>query len=116
MPSEYCQWHDVLSGFELQQVLVVEQLLELRTCLTVAEKALLWQALRIGLEAIKVLGASMMYTENVQKSLSGRNEAIAGCKMRSNGWDEKALKLGDFGICALSQKDSSCHGCNCVHL
>lgn len=46
--------------------LVVEQLLELRTCLTVAEKALLWQAPRIGLEAIMVLEASMMYTEKVQ--------------------------------------------------
>lgn len=69
---------------------------ELLTCLTVAEKALLWPAPRSDLEAIMVLEASMMYTEKVQQILSERNEAIAGCEMRSNGWDEKALELGHF--------------------
>ena len=39
------------------------ELLELHTCLTVAEKALLWQAPRIGLEANMVLEASIMYTD-----------------------------------------------------
>ena len=36
------------------------ELLELHTCLTVAEKALLWQAPRIGLEAKMVLEASII--------------------------------------------------------
>ncbi len=51
----------------MQQLAVVQQeedeeeeLLEIRTCLTVAEKALLWQAAKIGLEASMVLEASMM--------------------------------------------------------
>ena len=39
------------------------ELLELHTCLTVAEKALFWQAPRIGLEAKMVLEASIMYTD-----------------------------------------------------
>lgn len=52
---------DKLSRIELQQLVPVE-LLELRTCLTVAEKALLWQAPRIGLEANRVLEAIMIYT------------------------------------------------------
>ena len=39
------------------------ELLELHTCLTVAEKALLWQAPRIGLEANMVLEASIMYKD-----------------------------------------------------
>ena len=39
------------------------ELLELHTCLTVAEKALRWQAPRIGLEAKRVLEASIMYTK-----------------------------------------------------
>ena len=56
MPDKHCQHED-----ELQQLELVE-LLELRTCLTVAEKALLWQAPRIGLEASMVLEASMIYT------------------------------------------------------
>ena len=43
----------------MQQLVLVE-LLELRTCLTVAEKALLWQAPRRGLEARMVLEASIM--------------------------------------------------------
>ena len=42
---------------------VVTELLELHTCLTVAEKALLWQAPRIGLEAKMDLEASIMYTD-----------------------------------------------------
>ena len=42
---------------------MVMELLELHTCLTVAEKALLWQAPRIGLEANMVLEASIMYTD-----------------------------------------------------
>ena len=37
--------------------------LELHTCLTVAEKALLWQGPRIGLEAKMVLEASIMYQD-----------------------------------------------------
>ena len=63
MPERYCQCRDELSRVELQQ-------LELRTCLTVAEKALLWQAPRIGLEASRVLEASIMYTGNVELRLS----------------------------------------------
>ena len=63
-------------GFELQQLELVE-LLERRTCLTVAEKALLWQAPRIGLEASMVFEAIMMYTGNVELRLSGGVEAIA---------------------------------------
>ena len=39
------------------------ELLELHTCLTVAEKALLWQAPRIGLEAKMDLEASIMYRD-----------------------------------------------------
>ena len=105
MPGKYCQWHDELSGFELQQLLVVE-LLELRTCLTVAEKALLWQAPRIDLEANMVLEASMMYMQKLSIKTEWK-EAIAGCEMRSNGWKEEAFKLGDFENFALGPKDSS---------
>lgn len=46
------------------------ELLEFRTCLTVAEKALLWQAPRKGLEASMVLETSMMYRRNVGLRLS----------------------------------------------
>lgn len=70
------------------------QLLELRTCLTVAEKALLWQAPSIGLEASKVLEASMVYTGNVELRLSGGIGAIARCETGSNGWGMKLRKVG----------------------
>ena len=53
------------------------ELLELHTCLTVAEKALLWQAPRIGLEANMVLEASIMYRDEDEAKLGGRFEAIA---------------------------------------
>ena len=49
---------------------MVMELLELRTCLTVAEKALLWQAPRIGLEANMVLEASITYRNIVGQRLS----------------------------------------------
>ena len=45
------------------------ELLERCTCLIVAEKALLWQAPRIGLEASRVLEASMMYKNNLELGL-----------------------------------------------
>ena len=64
MPDKHHQCHFELLGFELQQSIgVMMELLELHTCLTVAEKALLWQAPRIGLEANMVLEASIIYTD-----------------------------------------------------
>ena len=84
------------------------ELLELRTCLTVAEKALLWQALRIGLEATMVLEASIMYTDDVELRLSERSEAIDGCEIWLNGCEEEALKLRQIlEICALCRNNSS---------
>ena len=44
---------------------MVMESLELRTCLTVAEKALLWQAPRICLEANMVLDASIIMYRNI---------------------------------------------------
>lgn len=85
---------NVLSGFELQQLVLME-LLELRTCLTVAEKALLWQAPRMGLEASIVLEASMTSRDYVELRLSGRIIAIAGCEIRSNRWEEIASKRSE---------------------
>lgn len=58
MPDKISQCHDELLRIELHQMMLVE-LLESRTCLTVAEKALLWQAPSIGLEASRVLEASI---------------------------------------------------------
>lgn len=100
MPGECSQCDDALLGSELQQLVLVE-LLGLRTCLTVAEKALLWQAPRIGLEASIVLEASMMYTGNVELRLSGRVEAIAGRKMRSNDGERKLSKVGSSALLEL---------------
>ncbi len=45
------------------------ELLERCTCLIVAEKALLWQAPKIGLEASRVLEANMMYKDKVELGL-----------------------------------------------
>ena len=87
------------------------ELLELRTCLTVAEKALLWQAPRTGLEASMVLEASMMFTGNAELKRSRKTEGIAGCEMRSNRWAEEferseARHFLDFQN-ALCQNESS---------
>lgn len=45
---------------------MLEKRLELLTCLTVAEKALLWQAPSMGLEASMVFEASMIYTGDTE--------------------------------------------------
>ena len=65
MPSEYYQCRHESGEIELPQ-LVLEEPLELLTCLTVAEKALLWQAPSTGLEASMFLEASMIYTGNTE--------------------------------------------------
>ena len=72
----YYQCHHELRWIELPQ-LVLEELLELLTCLTVAEKALLWQAPSTGLEASIVLEASMIYTGNTELKLGGEVGGIA---------------------------------------
>ena len=65
MPSEYYQCRHEPGGIELPQ-LVLEEPLEPFTCLTVAEKALLWQAASMGLEASMVFEASMIYTGDTE--------------------------------------------------
>ena len=72
----HCQQHHEGRCFELLQ-LRLEELSELLTCLTVAEKALLWQAPRTGLEAIILLEASIIYTGNTELELSGKVGGIA---------------------------------------
>ena len=83
MPGIYCQCLDEDLGLGLQRLALVE-LLELRTCLTVAEKALLWQAPRIGLEASMTLEAIIIVTAKAKLTRREIIEAIAESEMRSN--------------------------------
>ena len=55
----------------------LEEQSELLTCLTVAEKALLWQAPSTGLEASIVLEANMIYTGSTELELGGVVRGIA---------------------------------------
>ena len=69
----YCQYRHGLRWIELPR-LGLEKPSELLTCLTVAEKALLWQAPSTGLEASIVLEASMIYTGSTELELGWGRE------------------------------------------